>query len=75
MSVKVVVSTSNGLFKTIIGSEKYKKNNIGQIVLPKGYYSAGFYERLTDSDWNTLSWLDGISMDYFENEDEDDEKY
>ena len=54
--IKVVKITDNGPQRTILKKGEYKYDS-GKITLPKGFYSAGYYERLTDGDWNKLPEL------------------
>tara|TARA_A100001037_G_C14802155_1_gene479392 strand:- start:106 stop:333 length:228 start_codon:yes stop_codon:yes gene_type:complete len=52
--IRVVKITQNGPRRTLLHKEICSINNFGQIILPKDYYSAGYYERLTDDHWENL---------------------
>lgn len=48
-SIRVVKMSATGtLQKAILNESEYTKNENGQISLPEGYTSAGYYERMTD---------------------------
>ena len=65
MSLNVVKIIENkGPYRTTIkegnGENDYKKNEYGQYILPKHYYSAGYYSRLTGGDYMDLPELNKV---------------
>lgn len=38
----------NTIYKKILSKDEYSINKIGQIILPEGYYSKGYIERIVD---------------------------
>ena len=53
-TIKVVFTNDNGAYRTILKNGEYQILENGQIKLPENYYSAGYYERITDSNWVDL---------------------
>ena len=49
--IDVVILTPNGPRRATLDRTEYIVNDEGQITLPAGYYSSGYYERMTDSRW------------------------
>ena len=62
-TINVVKITSNGPRKTTLNSTQYTTNSLGQITLPEHFYSAGYYERITDANWQTLVELQESDKD------------
>lgn len=56
-SIKVVKIINNEPYRTILKKGEYKKNKNGQIILPKDYYSCGYFERISSRDWYELPEL------------------
>ena len=56
-SIKVVKIINNEPYRTILKKGEYKKNKNGQIILPKDYYSCGYFERISSRDWSKLPEL------------------
>ena len=56
-SIKVVYAHKGIVFRTILTKNQYKRTESGQIKLPDNYYSAGYYERISDCNWNELPEL------------------
>ena len=44
--IKVVKRTDEGLFKHLLNKKDIKTNKSGQMILPDGFYSAGWYGKL-----------------------------
>ena len=57
-SIKVVKRTDKGLFKHLLNKKDIKTNKSGQMILPDGYYSAGWCYRVWEIDWNELPELE-----------------
>lgn len=55
--IRVVKVTTSGPKRAILTKEEYTIKD-GRITLPQYYYSAGYYERLTDGVWEDLQLLD-----------------
>lgn len=56
--IRVVKRVNDTMYRAILEPDQYTFNEIGQIILPDGYYSAGFYERVNEgSDWDELPWM------------------
>ena len=56
-SIKVVKIINNEPYRTILKKGEYKKNKNGQIILPKDYYSCGYFQRISSRDWSKLPEL------------------
>ena len=46
----------DGLYRVVLQRGEYQENG-HQIKLPPNHYSRGFYERMSDGNWNDLKWL------------------
>ena len=57
MDIKVVKIVDKKLYRTILKKKDYKMNKNKQIILPKGFYSKGFLERVWSIDYNSLPIL------------------
>ena len=57
-SLKVVYTYNNKPYRKILKKGEYEILKDGKIKLPKNHFSAGYYERLTDSDWKDLPILE-----------------
>ena len=44
-------------YRVILEPHQYKTLPNEQIILPDKFYSRGYYERVSDSDWEKLPWL------------------
>jgi hypothetical protein len=54
-SIRVVKTVNGQLYREILNENQYTKNTAGQIILPDGYYSAGYAERICDGfEWDKL---------------------
>lgn len=53
-TIPVVVSINNILYRHNLPMSKVSTSFNGQLILPKSFYSKGFYERQTDSNWDDL---------------------
>ena len=60
-SLKVVYTYNNKPYRKILKKGEYEILKDGKIKLPKNHFSAGYYERLTDSDWKDLPILENVS--------------
>ena len=60
-SLKVVYTYNNKPYRKILKKGEYEILKDGKIKLPKNHFSAGYYERLTDSDWIDLPILENVS--------------
>ena len=72
MSLNVVKIVKNkGTYRTTIkegtGKDDYKLNEYRQYILPPDYYSAGYYERLTDGNYNDLPELPKPKVESLQN--------
>ena len=56
-SIKVVKIVNKKPYRTILKKGEYKKNKKGQIILPKGYFSKGYFERIPNRYWYRLPIL------------------
>jgi hypothetical protein len=50
--VKVFYKKDDTVYRKILKSNEYTKNEYGQIILPEDHYSKGYIERIIDGiDW------------------------
>ena len=54
--ISAVVKKGNKLYQTKLNKQAYINGN-GQIILPDGMISKGFYERVWDGDYDSLPYL------------------
>jgi len=47
---------NDGLYRVILYPGEYQTDG-HQIKLPPNYYSRGYFERISDGNWNDLKWL------------------
>ena len=58
--IKAVYTKDGTTFKTILRNGQYKVLETGQIELPDGFYSSGYWERQTGGVWSELpDWTHG----------------
>ena len=60
-SLKVVYTYNNKPYRKILKKGEYVLLKDGKIKLPKNHFSAGYYERLTESNWDDLPILENVS--------------
>ena len=59
--IRVVKITEKGPKSDILLKGEYNINSSYQIILPPNYYSSGYYERMTDSNWDDLPRIYHVS--------------
>lgn len=70
-NIKVFVKNNKGTFRRILKKHQYRKNNLGQIFLPKDHYSKGYVERIISG----INWDDfPLYQEDMDNDNEINEK-
>ena len=54
---KVVFMSDKGTFKAMLNDSQVKKGERGQVILPDNFYSKGYFERMSDGNWDSLPEL------------------